>query len=144
MSFVLLPVGASEPVQSLSTPYHVSVVAQDSGSGGTMNINCLGVSDPTVGGAVDLPSYFGAAWRSKVVAAAFRGLASADANVAAAQLLPALLVTFVPVVSTAANLPGLGFLAVAVAGVNVPFLQVAGPGAAGTFRIDIQYRHSIM
>ena len=109
-----------------------------------MNLDCLGVVDPTVSGAVDLPSYFGTLWRSTILARAFRALVANDGNLAEKQFLTELQVTMNAVTSTAALFPALGFIAVAVAGINVPFLQIAGPGAAGTFRIDIQFRHSLL
>lgn len=145
MSFTIIPVTAGASVGGISSPYRVSFCVTDSGAGGAINFNCLGINDPVVGAAVDLPGLFGAAWNSRGLAAAFRALQpGASSTAAMAQLLADLLVTIVPVVANSQIPPGVGYLAATVAGVTVPFLKIQGPALAGEWRVDIQFRHSFL
>ena len=146
MSFVVVPIGSSSPVDAFSLPNVVSLVVSDSGSGGQVNINGLGVVDPTVAGAVDLKTYFGRAFRSLGVLNALRAIAPGGGNQAAEQaLVPRLEVNIYPVGSPGvAGMPAVNYLGGTPSGPNnVPYLSLNGPAVAGTWRVEIKLRHSI-
>lgn len=137
--------GGSAPVDAFSSPERVSIVVNDSnGGGGDINFNALGIMDPTIGGAVDLKTFFGTHFRSYTLLTAFKALALPDVNQAEAQFVPQLLVTAMGINGPQTRTPSVGYLAMAVAGVNVPFLKITSPAVVGTWRIDIQLRHSII
>jgi len=145
MAFVVLGfLGGSAPVDAFSTPDQASIVLNDnSGGGGNVLINGLGVNDPTVSSAVDLKTLFGSKFRSIPLLLAFRALLTADANLAEVQFVKNLSVKFTALAGTTVGLPGIAqYLAIAVGGVNVPFLDIVSPAVTGTWRMDIQLRHS--
>lgn len=146
MAFVVLGfLGGSAPVDAFSTPDLASIVLNDTnGGGGNVLINGLGVNDPTVSGAVDLKTLFGSKFHSIPLLSAFKALSAADDNLAEVQFVQNLAVKFTALSGTTVGLPAIAqYLATTVAGVNVPFLNIVSPAVAGTWRMDIQLRHSM-
>lgn len=143
MGFIFNVPSASTPNTGYSLPDAVSFVVADTGSGGDMYINCLGMNGSPVSGSVDLPSAFGHAWRSIPFAHAFRALTPTASDQAATdQLVRELIVTLTPLNAGAtANLPWVGYLGT-LSG-NIPFLHLAGPGAVGAWRVDLRMVHSL-
>lgn len=140
MSFTLIPINSGAPVDQFSFPYGVSLAFTDDGGGGNVLLNCLGVGSGTVATAKDLPSFFGSAWRSIPLANAFRALSSAATNTdVEKQLTKNLRVSVFPL-SSGATPPAINYITVIP---GVPFLEVVGPAVAGTWRVEINYRHSI-
>lgn len=149
MSFTMISalVGSNSPVDAFSYPNRVSFCVGDSGSGGTLNVNGLGVNDPIVGGAMDLATFFTPAYfRSIPLLAAFRAIPVANANVAEVQLVQELEVTIVAVSGTVTKNPAINYLGLGPGSgptVNTPFLQIIGPAVTGSWRVDLRLRHSL-
>lgn len=145
MSFVIVPLGSSTPVDAFSLPNSCSIVVDDSGSGGQVLINGLGIVNPTVSGAVDLKTFFGTAFRSIPLLRAFRALIAGGGNQQAENaLVPLLDISMYPVGATGlAAMPAINYLGGLVSNPNVPFLAINGPAVSGTWRVDLKLRHSI-
>ena len=144
MGFTALALfGGAAPLDAFSTPNRVSIVVADTGAGGQILLNGLGVVDPTVSGALDLQKFFGASFNSPILLRAFRALLTADNNVAEAQLVKLLAVTMTNIVGSPTKQPALDYLGLSVGGINVPFLIINGPAVSGEWRLDIQLRHSL-
>lgn len=146
MSFVIIPIGGSTPNDAFSLPNSCSVVVSDSGSGGQVLINGLGISTGVVTGAVDLKTYFGSAFRSIPLLRAFRAIAPGGGNQAAENaLVPLLDITVYPVGATGlAAMPAINYLGGLPNGPNnVPYLAINGPAVAGQWRVDLKLRHSL-
>jgi hypothetical protein len=145
MSFTALALfGGAAPLDAFSSPNRVSVVVADTGSGGQIQLNGLGVVDPTVSGALDLQKFFGTAFDSQPLLRAFRALPTADSSLAEAQLVKSLLITVVNIAGSPTKQPNFAYLGLGVGGVNVPFLTINGPAVSGEWRLDIQFRHSLI
>jgi hypothetical protein len=134
-------------------PDLVSLGLDDTGTGGTINVNGLGVVDPTVAGAVDLKTLFtsaGLLFNAYPFLRAFRALAPVASDVTAgAQFAQWLDIKFfinslgpidcgLPIVNVKAGL--------ASGPANVPYLQLIRPtdesATAGNWRMDLRLRHS--
>ena len=149
MSFTMIAPGSSPPVDVFSLPNAVSFCVTDSGSGGQINLNGLGVGSGTVAGAVDLKTFFGTGtpvlFRSIPLLRAFRVLTNPGTNLAAeTQLVNNLHITIYPNGGTGlAAMPSVSYNGTVGAAPNVPFLQLNGPAVSGTWRVDIELRHSL-
>jgi hypothetical protein len=155
MAFTIVPLtnfGAGF-AGGFSSPDLVSLGLIDDGGGGTLNINGLGVVDPTVGFAHDLKTEFinaGLLFNAYPLLRAFRALAPVASDVTAgAQFARWLDIKFnivslgpqgagLPIVNVKAGLSG--------GPANVPYLQLiraADESAVeGTWRLDLRLRHS--
>lgn len=137
--------GGTSPVDAFSTPHRVSLCVNDSnGGGGNILINGLGINDPAVSGALDLKTFFGANFKSSQLLTAFRALVQANANLAEQQLVTEVQVIVVSASGVPAKQPSMNYLGMAVGGVNVPFLSVVSPAVVGAWRVDLQFRHSLI
>lgn len=135
----------SAPAGSISYPNRVSLCFFDDGGGGQILLNGLGVDSGMVASALDLKSIFTSnsqPFVSYPLLSAFRRL-SADTSLAAMLQLVKEVEISIVALSTAVTIePSITYLSnLAVA--NVPFLQIAGPTVAGTWRIELKLRHSI-
>ena len=148
MSFTMIAPGASSPVDVFSLPNAVSFCVSDSGSGGQINLNGQGIGSGTVSGAVDLKSFFATGtpvlFRSIPLLRAFRLLVSGTNLAAETQFVSNLHITIYPVGSTGvAAMPSVNYNGTLPNATNVPFVQLNGPAVSGTWRVDIELRHSI-
>lgn len=146
MGFTVVPIGNSTPVDAFSLPNMCSFVVDDTGAGGQVNINGLGVTSALVSGAIDLKTYFGAAFRSLGLLNAFRAITPGGGNQAAElALVPRLEVVIYPVGAVGlAAMPAVNYLGGLPSGPdNVPYLTLNGPGVSGTWRVELKLRHSI-
>lgn len=149
MSFTMIAPGSSPPVDVFSLPNAVSFCVTDSGAGGQINLNGLGIGSGTVAGAVDLKSFFATGtpvlFRSIPLLRAFRAVNPATTAVAEAQLVNNLHITIYPNGSNGlAAMPAVNYLVGLPSGpANVPYLVLNGPSVAGTWRVDIELRHSL-
>lgn len=152
MSLTLIPAGVGPNSDPTLTPEYVSICAVDSGSGGNLYLNMLGVNDPTVSGAADLSTFFGKNINELPISRAFRQIYAPKPwggslnrqALAAVQLRTYLAITIYPL-SAAGVVLGVSYDGETVGGVQVPFLELIGPGdeSAHSWRIDLQLRHSI-
>lgn len=135
----------SGPTAAISLPNMVSFCVQDSGAGGQIFVNGLGVVNALVAGAVDLKTFFGTAFNSGALLAAFKTLTGNLVGAPAGQLVPGLEITIVPHGNPGlAAMPAVTYLVGIGAGpVQAPYVAIAGPGVAGTWRVNIRLRHSI-
>ena len=138
----------SNQVNSYTLPNAVSLAFFDDGGGGQIYLNGLGILNADLAGAVDLKTLFqttnGVVFRSYPLLNAFRRLTTNTSVAAMNQLVQGLRVAVFPMaVGGSSVLPQLSYLA-AIGGIdNVPFLSIAGPAVAGTWRVDISLRHSM-
>lgn len=147
MSFIAVPTlgPAAGPTAAISLPNMVSFCVQDSGAGGQLYLNGLGVLNAVVAGAVDLKTFFGTFFNSTALLSAFKTLTGALISQPAGQLVPALEITVVPVGSVGlAAMPAVSYVSGIGSGPSqAPYVAIAGPGVAGTWRVNIRLRHSI-
>lgn len=143
MSFTVNAVSSGSQVGGLSLPNYLTFVVSDSGAGGFVLINGVGVTSGALANAVDLATLFGAAaFHSSPLLKAFRAGPTTD-TAAMNQFLANLDINIVPVAVTGiAFMPGVLYLAT-VSAVAGPFVKITGPGAPGDWRINMRLRHSI-
>lgn len=148
MSFTMIAPGSSPPVDVFSLPNAVSFCVTDSGSGGQINLNAQGIGSGVVAGAVDLKSFFATGtpvlFRSIPLLRAFRLLTVGTNLAAETQLVNNLHITIYPNGGSGlAAMPSVNYSGTLPNASNVPFLQLNGPAVSGTWRVDIELRHSI-
>lgn len=147
MSFIAVPtIGpAGGPTAAISLPNMVSFCVQDNGGGGQIFLNGLGVLNALVAGAVDLKTFFGTFFNSLSLLSAFKTLTGALVSQPAGQMVPALEISIVPHGNPGlAAMPAVTYLVGIGAGpAQAPYVAIAGPAVAGTWRVNIRLRHSI-
>lgn len=147
MSFIAVPtIGPlAGPTGAFSLPYLASFCVQDSGSGGQLYVNGLGVVNAVVANAVDLRTFFGSAFNSIPLLSAFKTLVGNLIGEPTGQLVPGLDITMVPIGSVGlAAMPAVSYVSGIGAGPpQAPYVAISGPGVAGTWRVSMQLRHSI-
>lgn len=147
MGVGIVPFAAS-PAQatSFSYPNRASLVFFDDGGGGQILLNGLGISNAVVATALDLKTIFTSnnqPFVSYPLLSAFRRL-TVDTQVAAMQQLVKEIEISIITISTAVTIePSIAYLANIPPAEFVPFLNIAGPAVAGTWRIEIKLRHSL-
>jgi len=143
MSFTVEPVTNVQPTTGYSTPDRASFCVTDSGAGGQILVNGLGVTSGVVGTAVDLATLFGTAFRSIPLLRAFK--AATTAQKACDQFNTYLNIAWILIGN--AVVAGTPQFAYALGGgggpTDVPYLSISGPSIASTWRIDLSLRHSI-
>lgn len=147
MSFIIVPT-TSYPDTPLSLPNLCSFCVQDDGSGGAITINGLGVTSSQVAGTSDLKTFItglGLTWRSNPLLRAFRACPAGTTTAAMAQFLNNLDINSYFVAGNGvAGALGFNYLInLGSGGASTPYLEVAGPGVAGIWRVDLKLRHSI-
>ena len=147
MSFIMVP-SAGSPAGAISLPNYCSFVVQDDGSGGNVYLNGLGVGTAQVTSAVDLKTFItglGLTWRSDALLRAFRAVASLSTIDSMNQFLTYLDISyfFLNGVGTTQDLGFTPLLGLSGGGASTPYMNIAGPGAAGLWRVDLKLRHSI-
>jgi len=145
MSFVIAPPDSGYADGGISLPNYCSFVIADSGAGGQVFVNGLGVTSGSVADAVDLQTLFGTAFKSFSLLRVFHAVDSLSLDDVLVQFLTYLDINCYtwggnPVTKMPSFIPTIG---ISGGPANAPYLVIQGPQVAGTWRIDLKLRHSI-
>lgn len=143
MGVGIVPVNTGAPTTGYSFPTRVSFAFFDDGGGGTLIVNGGGINGV---GIVDLHTLFssvGKLFRSFSLLQAFRPLLTpGSGNETEDRIIQELDIRIITV-STSVTPMAVAYNVPVPTANQFPGVGLNGPGAAGTWRVDISLRHSI-